>query len=60
LGKKMVANVVMLGFFTAVTKIVTYESMQKALPESVPEKAVELNMKAFEQGYQYGLEITKK
>jgi 2-oxoglutarate ferredoxin oxidoreductase subunit gamma len=60
LGKKIVANVVMLGFFTAVTKIVTYESMQKALPESVPEKAVELNMKAFEQGYQYGLEITKK
>ena len=60
LGRKIVANVVMLGFFTAVTKIVTYEAMQKALPKSVPEKAVELNMKAFERGYQHGLEVTKK
>lgn len=56
LGRKIVANVVMLGFFTAVAGVVTYESMQKAVPESVPEKAIELNIQAFEKGYQYGKE----
>lgn len=56
LGRKIVANVVMLGFFTAVTGIVTYESMTKAVPESVPEKAIELNLQAFEKGFSYGKE----
>jgi len=54
LGIKIVANVVMLGFFTAVTNIVSYEAMKKAIPESVPAKALDLNMKAFEKGYEYG------
>jgi len=56
LGRKIVANVVMLGFFTAIAGVVTYESMKKAVPESVPEKAIELNIQAFEKGYQYGKE----
>jgi len=60
LGRKIVANVVMLGFFTAVTGVVTYESMKKAVPESVPEKAIDLNLKAFERGYDFGLEILKE
>jgi 2-oxoglutarate ferredoxin oxidoreductase subunit gamma len=54
LGRKIVANVVMLGFFTAITKIVSYEAMKKTLPSTVPEKALELNMEAFEKGYEYG------
>ena len=60
LGKKIVANVVMLGFFTAVTDVVSYEAMKKAIPDSVPEKAIDLNMKAFERGYNYGLELLEK
>lgn len=60
LGRKIVANVVMLGFFTAVTDVVSYEAMKKALPESVPEKAVELNLKAFDRGYTFGNELLKK
>jgi len=57
LGVKIVANVVMLGFFTAITKLVTYESMKQALPGLVPEKALQLNLNAFERGYTYGNEI---
>jgi 2-oxoglutarate ferredoxin oxidoreductase subunit gamma len=57
LGKKIVANVVMLGFFTAVTNVVSNEAMRKALPEAVPEKAVDLNLKAFDRGYEYGKEL---
>jgi 2-oxoglutarate ferredoxin oxidoreductase subunit gamma len=60
LGKKIVANVVILGFFTAVTDVVSYDAMKKAIPDSVPEKAIDLNMKAFERGYNYGLELMKK
>jgi len=59
LGRKIVSNVVMLGFFTAVTNIVSYEAMKKALPESVPEKALDLNIKAFEKGYEYGKQKVK-
>ncbi len=60
LGIKIVANVVMLGFFTAITRLVTYESMKKALPGLVPEKALPLNLKAFERGHEYGTEILAK
>ncbi len=60
LGRKIVANVVMLGFFTAITHVVSYEAMQKAVPESVPEKAVELNLKAFERGHEYGKQLLEK
>jgi 2-oxoglutarate ferredoxin oxidoreductase subunit gamma len=60
LGIKIVANVVMLGFFTAITNLVTYESMKKALPGLVPEKALPMNLKAFERGFEYGKEILTK
>lgn len=60
LGKRIVANVVMLGFFTAISKVVSYEAMKKAVPESVPEKAKELNLQAFEKGYNYGQEQLAK
>jgi len=60
LGRRIVANLVMLGFFTAITGIVSYEAMKKAIPGSVPERALELNLKAFERGYDSGLEVLKK
>lgn len=60
LGKKIVANVVMLGFFTAITKVVTCEGMKKAIPDSVPEKAIDLNLKAFDRGYEYGKQMLEK
>ncbi len=56
LGRVAVANVVMLGFLTAVTSLVTVESMKESLLAAVPKGTEELNMKAFEQGYRYGLE----
>lgn len=60
LGKKIVANVVMLGFFTTIAKVVSYDSMKKAIPDSVPEKAIDLNLKAFDRGYEFGLDQLKK
>jgi len=54
LGNRMVANLVMLGFFCAVTRIIAPESFKKAIPGTVPERYVELNLKAFEKGFSYG------
>ncbi len=53
LGKKIVANIVMLGFATAQAKITTYEAMRNAIKKSVPAKFTELNMKAFQTGFDY-------
>lgn len=60
LGNRIIANLVMLGFFTAITKIVTPEAMKKALPGLVPDRFLDLNIKAFEKGYDYGLECLKE
>lgn len=57
MGNKVIANVVMLGFFTAVTGVVSAEAMKKAIPGSVPERFVDLNLKAFERGYEFGCRI---
>lgn len=57
LGNRIIANLVMLGFFTAITRIVSPEAMKKALPGLVPERFLELNKKAFDKGYEYGKKI---
>jgi 2-oxoglutarate ferredoxin oxidoreductase subunit gamma len=49
-----VANIVMLGALTAVTEVVTEESMRKAILDRVPKGTEELNMKAFQMGFDYG------
>ncbi len=55
LGKKMVLNSVMVGFFTAVTQLLSKEAVSKAVSDSVPSSFRELNLKAFEKGYEYGV-----
>jgi len=54
LGRKMSLNLVMVGFFTSVTKILAYEAVREAIIGSVPNGTEALNLKAFERGYQYG------
>ena len=56
LGKKMVLNSVMVGFFTAVTKLLDPDSVRNAVTDSVPATFRELNLKAFERGFAFGLE----
>lgn len=57
LGRKIVANIVMLGFITSMTEVVGYDSMKQALFDSIPRGTEELNLKAFEKGYEYGKQI---
>lgn len=60
LGNRIIANLVMLGFFSAVTEAVTPEAMKKALPGLVPSRFLDLNIKAFDKGYEYGKEVLAK
>ncbi len=56
LGNRLFTNLVALGFLTAVTKVVTDDAMKKALPGLVPDRFLKINIKAFEKGYNHGLE----
>jgi len=55
LGKRMVLNSVMVGFFTAVTNLLDADAVGKAVADSVPPSFRELNLKAFEKGLEYGI-----
>lgn len=50
LGKKVVANIVILGFLTATTRVASREAMEAAIVTRYP-KAAELNRQAFDRGY---------
>src|ERR1700675_362624 len=54
LGKRMVLNSVMVGFFTAVTRLLEPEAVRQAVADSVPSNFRDLNLKAFEKGHEYG------
>ncbi|MFI5110497.1 MAG: 2-oxoacid:acceptor oxidoreductase family protein [Terriglobales bacterium] len=54
LGKRMVLNIVMVGFFAAVTQLLKADAVRKAVADSVPSSFRDLNLKAFDKGYEYG------
>lgn len=56
LGRKMVLNIVVVGFFAAVTKLIDPDAVRQAVKSSVPGGTEDLNLKAFDRGYQYGIE----
>jgi 2-oxoglutarate ferredoxin oxidoreductase subunit gamma len=50
LGRRIVANIVMLGCLTARAGLVPEAAMEEAISRTVPPKTVELNLKAFRAG----------
>ncbi len=59
LGRRIVANVVMLGAFTAITQIVDKEALKESIKANVPKGTETLNLKAFEIGYEYGKKVAE-
>jgi 2-oxoglutarate ferredoxin oxidoreductase subunit gamma len=55
LGRKVVLNVVTVGFFGAVTRLLDAEALRRAVADSVPPALQKLNLEAFEKGYAYGI-----
>ena len=60
LGRKIVLNIVMLGFFGAVTGLIPMEALREGVETSVPSGTEEFNLKAFDKGFQYGTELLAK
>jgi len=60
IGKKVVLNIVMVGFFGAVTNILDPDSLRKAVADSVPPAMQALNLKAFDKGFAYGSELMER
>jgi 2-oxoglutarate ferredoxin oxidoreductase subunit gamma len=54
LGRRMVLNIVMVGFFASVTGLVEEDALRAAVDDSVPPSFRELNRKALEKGLEYG------
>jgi len=54
LGRRMVLNIVMVGFFASISRVVGADAMRKAVEDSVPAGTTELNLKAFERGFEWG------
>lgn len=59
LGNKMMANIVMLGFLSAVEPVVHAEAIRKAVMDSVPASTKDNNIRAFNTGREYGTSIIK-
>lgn len=59
LGTKMMVNIVMLGFLSAVEPLVHADALKKAVLESVPAATRDNNLRAFTNGREYGQSIIK-
>ena len=57
LGRKVVLNIVMVGFFGAVTNLLTREALREAVGDSVPPAMQKLNLEAFDKGFEYGSDL---
>ncbi len=56
LGRRLVLNIVMVGFFAGVTQLVPYDAIAAAVKSSVPKGTEDLNLRALKRGYDYGRE----
>ncbi len=54
LGNRIVVNMVMLGFFSATTCLLSEQAVQEAVRVSVPRGTEELNLEAYGRGVEYG------
>jgi 2-oxoglutarate ferredoxin oxidoreductase subunit gamma len=54
LGRRLVLNMVMVGFVAALTDLASAQAVRQAVETSVPKGTEKLNLAAFEKGLEYG------
>ncbi len=59
LGRRIVANIVMLGAFVAITGALDETSIKESIMENIPKGTEELNLSAFQKGCEYGKTLLK-
>jgi len=57
MGRRMIANIVMLGCLAALDHTVSADALRQAVRVSVPKGTEDLNLKAFERGYEHGQKL---
>ncbi len=57
MGRRMVLNIVMLGFFAALADVVQAEAVRKAVEDLVPRGTTRLNLDAFQRGFEAGVKL---
>lgn len=57
LKRRIVANMIMLGSLASITNVVTKNSLEKAVKESVPRGTEEINLEAIKIGYGISFEV---
>jgi 2-oxoglutarate ferredoxin oxidoreductase subunit gamma len=60
LGRKVVLNIVMVGFYAAVTNLANPDSLRQAVADSVPPAMQNMNLQAFDKGFAYGSDLMMK
>ncbi len=53
LGRRIVANVVAVGFFSGATGLISPEGSEQSIRNTLRPRLVDLNLKAFNAGYEY-------
>jgi 2-oxoglutarate ferredoxin oxidoreductase subunit gamma len=53
LGRRIVANVVMVGFFSGATGLISPQAGEQSIRNTLRPRLVDLNLKAFNAGYDY-------
>jgi 2-oxoglutarate ferredoxin oxidoreductase subunit gamma len=60
LGRRVVLNMVIVGFFGAVTNVCDRDALRKAVAASVPPLMETLNLQAFDRGFDYGAQMVAR
>ncbi len=60
LGRKIVANMVMIGFIVSTTGVISADAAKQAITTTVPKGTEKLNLNAFERGYQHGQQVMQR
>jgi 2-oxoglutarate ferredoxin oxidoreductase subunit gamma len=54
LGRRLVLNIVMTGFFGGITDLLPLQALEEAVKSTVPKGTEELNLRALRKGYDFG------
>jgi 2-oxoglutarate ferredoxin oxidoreductase subunit gamma len=57
LWRKLVLNIVMVGFFAGITKMCSFDAFKSATLDSVPKGTEDLNIKALQKGFDFGAQL---
>ncbi|BBJ27243.1 2-oxoacid:acceptor oxidoreductase family protein [Athalassotoga saccharophila] len=56
-GRHVFANAISLGLIAATTRIVGHEALEDAIKENVPQKYIDENLKALDEGYKLSTKV---